>query len=195
MIPRKLTAMSATPHTPRPKFNFTAQEDMVLKNLVAEFGEDNWNLIASRIPARNPRQCKDRWTNYLSPGVTMIPWTPEEDDRLIAKVQEFGRRWVRIAEFFPMRTDVHIKNRYIVLQRRETREAASGRPAPGPPRRPRQQLPSLSGFAPAAPILIAPWDLENAVKFLPMIQATTGENPRNQIPSIRAFEGKCDKVT
>jgi hypothetical protein len=79
----------------------------------------------------------------------MVPWTPSEDALLLEKVQEFGRRWVRIAEFFPMRTDVHVKNRFIVLQRREKRDAegeSMKANAPRPIGRP--LFPSLCDFAP-----------------------------------------------
>jgi hypothetical protein len=106
------------------KLNFTAQEDALLKGIVGELGDGNWAGIAERIPGRNPRQCKDRWMNYLSPAVTTIPWSSAEDQLLLEKIKECGHRWVRIAEFFPMRRDAHIKNRYIVLQRRERKQSA-----------------------------------------------------------------------
>lgn len=39
------------PHTRR---KFTDEEDAIIKKLVAEHGEYNWNLIATSIPGRTP---------------------------------------------------------------------------------------------------------------------------------------------
>ena len=108
-----------------PKCKFTLEEDLFLRNLVAQFGENHWVQIARNMPKRNPRQCKERWMNYLSPMVRNTPWTPEEDEILKQKVSELGQKWVRIAKFFPMRTDINIKNRYLVLMRRSRKEARS----------------------------------------------------------------------
>lgn len=105
-------------HKPHPKNKFTAEEDIFLRKLVAQFGENNWQQVARHMEHRNSRQCKERWTNYLSPMVRNTPWKPEEDELLLAKVRELGKRWVRIAKFFPMRTDINIKNRWLVLKRR-----------------------------------------------------------------------------
>ena len=110
-------------HRPHPKSKFTVEEDIFLRSLVAQFGENNWQQIARNMPKRNPRQCKERWMNYLSPMVRNTPWTPEEDELLKRKVAELGQKWVRIAKFFPMRTDINIKNRYLVLMRRSRKEA------------------------------------------------------------------------
>lgn len=113
-------------HKPHPKSKFTIEEDIILRKLVGTFGENNWQLVSRNMRNRNPRQCKDRWYNYLSPAVCNAPWTPEEDEYLLAKVRELGQKWVRIAQYFPMRTDIHIKNRYLVLMRKSKKEALNG---------------------------------------------------------------------
>ena len=61
---------------------------------------------------RNARQCKDRYTNYLSPQINLNPWSQEEDDLLIKKVNELGNKWVKISKFFIGRSDNSIKNRW-----------------------------------------------------------------------------------
>ena len=108
---------------PHPKNKFTVEEDILLRKLVAQYGENNWQQVARRMEGRNLRQCKERWNNYLTPMVRNTPWTPEEDELLLNKVAEIGPHWVRISKYFPMRTDINIKNRYLVLKRRNKKEA------------------------------------------------------------------------
>ena len=64
---------------------------------------------------RTLRQCKERWFNYLQPGVNSNPWTKEEDIRLAEMVKNFGNSWSKIKQYFPRRTDVNIKNRWSKL--------------------------------------------------------------------------------
>jgi hypothetical protein len=96
---------------------FTPEEDQQLRDLVGKHGTGDWQLIASSMPGRGPRQCKDRWINYLAPGLNLSPWTSEEDILLLQKFDELGTRWVQIAQFFPGKTDVNCKNRQKFLQK------------------------------------------------------------------------------
>ena len=105
------------------RVNFTKEEDEKLKQLVARFGENNkWKQISDRFPNRNIRQLKDRWTNYLSPNVVNRAWTQQEDFLLLQSIQRFGRKWKSITQFFPGRTDIQIKSRFNVLQRKYKNE-------------------------------------------------------------------------
>ena len=91
---------------------FTAEEDELIKRLFEEEGIRNWAEIAEKIEDRTPKQCKDRYNNYLSPGIKNLPWTQEEDQRLLQKIQEFGHKWTKIVQFFPGRGSNNIKNRW-----------------------------------------------------------------------------------
>jgi hypothetical protein len=106
-----------------PKFKFSLNEDILLRGLVCEYGENNWSQIASQMPNRNQRQCRERWFNYLSPTVRNVPWTDQEDALLLQKVAEQGHQWHRLATLFPLRTDINIKNRYHVLNRKMSKTA------------------------------------------------------------------------
>lgn len=111
-----------TGRKPHPKVKFTPQEDDLLRNLVQEYGEnDNWSIIAKKmtITYRNQRQCKERWFNYLSPKINNTPLTREEDELLEELYAKYGAKWVQIAKFFPSRTDINIRSRWLVLQRRK----------------------------------------------------------------------------
>ena len=98
--------------------SFSPKEDERLKMLVAKYGTDNWSAIEKEMPGRNVRQCRERYKHYLSPEISQRPWTAEEDELLLAKVNEYGSRWVTISKFFNNRTDINVKNRWVVLMRR-----------------------------------------------------------------------------
>jgi hypothetical protein len=108
---------------PHPKAKFTVEEDALLRRVVRQFGEADWEHVSNHMPHRNQRQCRDRWFYYLSPAVQSTPWTDDEDTLLLEKVRACGPKWVRISTFFPTRTDIQIKNRYLVLTRRKKRAA------------------------------------------------------------------------
>jgi hypothetical protein len=99
-----------------PRSTFLPDEDFRLRELVRHFGTD-WNEISRHMTRRNPRQCKERWTNYLSPDVCLRPWREDEDQLLLRKVGELGPKWVQITSFFPKRTDSNLKNRWFILMR------------------------------------------------------------------------------
>ena len=101
---------------------FTHEEDEKLKQLVENLGNDDWVSISNKMSGRNPRQCRDRWNNYLSPNVVNGPWTKEEEQLLQEKFEEFGPSWKCIATFFPTRTAINVKSRFNLMQRRIKKE-------------------------------------------------------------------------
>lgn len=101
------------------KNKFTDEEDNIIKKFVQDFGAHTWGRIAPLLPGRTPRQVRERWVNYLSPEIKLDEWTKEEDDLIMRLVAKFGKKWAYISRSFNQRTDVSIKNRYFLLQRRE----------------------------------------------------------------------------
>ena len=93
------------------RYKFTVEEDIKLRELVEHSPDLNWDFIASQLPGRNRRQCRERWKHYLS-GDKNKPWTPEEDELLLIKYQEHGPKWSLLSSFFSFRTDTQIKNRW-----------------------------------------------------------------------------------
>ncbi len=106
---------SGQPKTVRRKF--TQDEDNLLQALVRQYGVSNWGEIAEHVPERTPRQCRDRWNNYLDPEVKRGPWTPEEDAILYALLEQFGPKYVKIAAQMDGRSNVSVKNRHRILLR------------------------------------------------------------------------------
>jgi hypothetical protein len=100
------------------KVKFSQVEDVKLAELVAVYGENDWQAIATHMPTRNVRQCRERWFLYLAPSVRKEPWEPGEEQLLLEKFQELGPKWLSIAKFFPGRTHVNVKNHVVTLTRR-----------------------------------------------------------------------------
>jgi hypothetical protein len=144
----------------KPRQVFTPGEDRTLCELVRRFGEDSWRTIGSQMVGRSGRQCRDRWREYLSPGLTNAEWRIEEDETLISEYAKYGPRWALIANALKGRSAVIVKNRWKFLQRRdETVESSLKKELP-PMEEPktnsvREKLP-----VPAEMTLTAPHDLE-----------------------------------
>jgi hypothetical protein len=100
---------------------FCQEEDRHLLDLVQKFGEHSWQTIALHMSGRTLRQCKERWTHYLSPHIKVTSWTQAEDQLLERQVCRHGNKWKQLETFFPGRTDTQLKNRFNLLQRRRER--------------------------------------------------------------------------
>jgi hypothetical protein len=114
-----------SPHSPRTsqRRGFHADEDRALVALMMSEGGSTWLDIASRMPGRSARQCRDRWTNYLAPGLSLGPWTADEDDFIIRQVEQLGTKWAAIAKLMPGRSDNAIKNRWHTALKRRAESA------------------------------------------------------------------------
>ena len=71
-----------------------------------QFG-DNWKEIALRIPGRSAAKCRERYKNYIHPGVKRWrrgaavrrrPWTAEEDNLILSLQKQWGNKWAAIAK-------------------------------------------------------------------------------------------------
>jgi len=69
---------------------WTEEEDEKLRALVDKYGAKNWKRIASFFDNRTDVQCLHRWQKVLNPAMIKGPWTEEEDQTLIEKVEQVG---------------------------------------------------------------------------------------------------------
>jgi hypothetical protein len=100
------------------KLKFTEEEDDILGRLVRKFGTNNWKQVAQLMRTRNARQCRERWNNYINPALRMGTWTPDEDELLLKQYAIHGSKWNKIAKVFRRRSDLSLRNRWHMLERR-----------------------------------------------------------------------------
>ena len=100
------------------KTPFTTEDDIRLARIITENPHMKWEDVAAMMGDRNVRQCKERWENYLCPDINKTPFTHSEDILLLTKLNEWGKKWRIIAKSFDNRTDISLKSRFKVLQRK-----------------------------------------------------------------------------
>jgi hypothetical protein len=81
-------------------------------DLVEQYGIKMWEKVSQEMKNQTPRQCRDRWFNYLDPEISHLPWTPEEDQLLLESYQQYGNKWRKISSYFQNRNQVSVRNRF-----------------------------------------------------------------------------------
>lgn len=107
------------------KVKFTRAEDIKLRDLVNKYSTNNWKIIAKELPPRTPRQCRERWNNYIDPNLSQEPWTQEEDEILMRIHDQFGNHWKQIESYLPNRSKNSIKKRWSALMASEAQPSPS----------------------------------------------------------------------
>jgi hypothetical protein len=106
----------------KPKARWTPGEDALLVRDVEQHGPQNWNAIALSLTGRTGKQCRERWITKLSPAYRADAWTSEEDALLVRLQAEHGNQWARFRRQLPQRSTISIKNRWVSIRRRQSRE-------------------------------------------------------------------------
>ncbi|CAG9464459.1 unnamed protein product [Pedinophyceae sp. YPF-701] len=108
----------------RGRVPWSKEEDDVLLSVIGRFGPQNWRLIAAVLnqemeaqltsfQPRSDRQCRQRWTNNLDTSLRRTPFSPEEDEIILAEQARHGNKWAQIARALPPgRTGNQVKNHW-----------------------------------------------------------------------------------
>lgn len=100
------------PEVIKGKGSWLPKEDEKLMSLVKTLGSKRWSTIASNLPGRIGKQCRERWHNHLNPSLSKVPWSAADDELIISWRHTYGNRWADISRQLPGRSDNDIKNRW-----------------------------------------------------------------------------------
>jgi hypothetical protein len=86
---------------------WTANEDKLLIAAIKQFGDSTgphkkWEAVSQAIGSRNGTQCQQRWSQVMRPGLQKGLWSAHEDALLLKLVAQFGPKWPKITEHWPI---------------------------------------------------------------------------------------------
>ncbi|EAX99275.1 Myb-like DNA-binding domain containing protein [Trichomonas vaginalis G3] len=177
------------------KIKWTQQEDELLTSVVSKFGASRWDFIATHIPGRNGRQCRERYISVLTPSVCKDAWTAAEDETLLRLQKQIGNHWSLISKSLPGRTAIMAKNRFKLLCRHELAQSYAAKSRNNSPISSTNVESSSSEYSDASsPSVIEPSNYNFFKQVLPVLekseQLIDHENKTfgSQILSSNAFD-------
>ena len=165
------------------KGSWTREEDEMIIEFVKQYGTKNWTKLATLLPGRIGKQCRERWRNHLDPDVNRNPWTEEEDNILIEMHEKIGNQWVKIAEYLPGRSDNSIKNRWNSTLKKRLECLRTGTPRKRRGRPSHSNVPKSADDVPRPPKFE---DIITSIKVPSPIKAATPSLMSPQFSSIKS---------
>lgn len=93
------------------KGRFTQEEDIMILVGVQMWGE-NFQRISHFLKDRTTSQIRDRYKHYLNRPDLGIPWTVNDDEKLLELVDRHGKSWKTIAKYFPSKDRTQVRHRH-----------------------------------------------------------------------------------
>ena len=102
-------------------------EDKRLLAGILHFGTDNWSSVSALVGFNRSRaQCSQRWFRGLDPRISKKRWTPEDNEKLLELVNEFGETaWAKIASSMGNRSDVQCRYHFQQLKKNNQKTSNS----------------------------------------------------------------------
>ena len=72
---------------------------------------------------KNPKQCRERWSNNLDPVLVREKWSYYDNLKLFDLQSKLGNHWKAVSAEFPQRTDNGVKNQFFSMIRKSLRKA------------------------------------------------------------------------
>ncbi|KAL9652271.1 hypothetical protein ABK040_011931 [Willaertia magna] len=120
---RKRSNSDPTPKTTKLKkkrscARWTEEENKKLIEAYIKYEGKNWSSIAKAVGNKTSDQCNQHWWRVLNPEICKEPWSAEEDQVLLDKVQECGESsWKKVSQGLKGRTDLQCRHRWNQLKK------------------------------------------------------------------------------
>ena len=99
------------------RHRLTESEKKTILALYQQYGENCWDKVQKALNLKTKRTAREHFYKFILAD-SRTPFSPEEDNLIIAKVNEIGTKWSQIAKLFKNRSDINIRNRYRILARK-----------------------------------------------------------------------------
>ncbi|OMJ91404.1 hypothetical protein SteCoe_6090 [Stentor coeruleus] len=112
---------------------WTKQEDKILNEAIKKFGIRKWVLVSEQVSSslsyiRSPKQCRERWSNFLKKILKKTPFDDDEIRTIYSNQALIGNKWSKIAKKLPGRGENQIKNFFYATVRRNLRRFNKDKP-------------------------------------------------------------------
>ena len=105
---------------------WSPEEDAVIFDCVAR-GISDWSEVASFLPKRKARYCRERWETHLDPALSSGIWSPEEETQLLGAVEAHGTNWNMVARHLSGRTELMVQQQWNAIVLRNAVNTGRGR--------------------------------------------------------------------
>ena len=86
-----------------------------MKEAVNSYGSQNWKSVSKALQEdsgiiQTPKQCRDRWSNYLKIDNYSSSFTSDEKSSILKKILELGCKWSVLSLIIKTKSENQIKN-------------------------------------------------------------------------------------